>query len=66
MNQQAEAKVYFVEPGPTPEPSVRDQIESTAQAIGAADEAFLREAIDGVVWERRGFLRRLSRRPGSR
>jgi hypothetical protein len=66
MGQQAEAKVYVVEPSAPVEPGVREQIESTARAIAAADEASLREAIDSVGWERRGFLRRLSGRPATR
>ena len=35
--------------------------EGTAGAILAADEAHLREALDSVQWEERGFLRRLVR-----
>lgn len=65
MTQQAEAKVFAIEPILEPGRGVREQIESTAQAIVAADEASLREAIDSAGWERRGFLKRLKRRPGS-
>jgi hypothetical protein len=36
--------------------------ERTARAILAADEAYLRDAIESVKWEERGFLRRLVRR----
>jgi hypothetical protein len=66
MEQQAEAQVFVVEPSRPVEPGVREQIESTAQAMAAAHEASLREAIDSVDWERRGFLRRLSGRPATR
>jgi hypothetical protein len=66
MEQQAEAKVFFVEPSPSDEPGVREQIESTAQAMAPVHDAFLREAIDSFDWERRGFLRTLSGRPAPR
>jgi len=35
--------------------------ERTGRAIVAADEAFLRDSIESVRWEERGFLRRLVR-----
>jgi hypothetical protein len=66
MEQQAEAKVFFVESGRPVEPGVREQIESTAHAMAAVHDAFLREAIDSFDWERRGFLRRLNGRPVTR
>jgi hypothetical protein len=66
MTQQAVAQLFAVEPSPETGRGVREQIESTAQAMAAADEASLREAIDSVSWERRGFLRRLSARPTTR
>ncbi len=66
MTQQAEAKVFAVEPTPPVGSGVREQIESTAQAMAAVEEASLREAIDSVSWERRGFLRRLSVRSTTR
>ena len=59
MTQQAEARVLTVEPDVTPERDVRDQIESTAPGVAAGDGAHLREAMDSVVWERRGVLGRL-------
>jgi hypothetical protein len=36
--------------------------EGSAHAILAADEAHVRQAIESVEWEERGFLRRLARR----
>jgi hypothetical protein len=62
MMQHAEARAFAVEPDLTPERDVRDQIESTAQAVAAADSAYLREAMDSIVWERRGLLGRLRSR----
>jgi hypothetical protein len=35
--------------------------ERTGRAIVAADEAYLRDSIESVRWEERGFLRRLVR-----
>ena len=55
MIQQAEAKVFAVEPTPEPQLGAREQIDATARAMAATDEAVLREAMDGVRWERRGF-----------
>jgi hypothetical protein len=66
MEQRAEAKVFFVEPSAPVEPGVREQIESTAQAMAPVHDAFLREAIESVDWERLGFLRRLTGRPATR
>jgi hypothetical protein len=63
MTQQAEARVFTVEADLTPERQVRDQIESTAQGMAAGDGAHLREAMDSVVWDRRGILGRLRSRP---
>ena len=62
MTQQAEARVFTVEADLTPERQVRDQIESTA-GMAAGDGAHLREAMDSVVWDRRGILGRLRSRP---
>ena len=64
MTQQAEARIFTVEPDLAPEREVREQIESTAQAMAAAHDAYLREAMDSVVWERRGFLGRLTGQKG--
>ena len=63
MTQQAVARTYEVAQSPEIERSVREQIESTAQAMAATDEHWLPEALESVSWERRGFLRKLSRRP---
>ena len=40
----------------------REVIARTSRAAVAAHDADLRAAIDGVKWERRGFLRALTRR----
>jgi hypothetical protein len=66
MEQQAEAKVFFVESSPPAARGVREQIESNAQAMAPAHAGPLREAIESVDWERRGLLRRLSARPATR
>jgi hypothetical protein len=66
MEQQAEAKVFFVEPSTAAASGVGEQIESTAQAMAPVHDAFLREAIESFDWERRGFLRTLSGRPATR
>jgi hypothetical protein len=66
MEQQAEAKVFFVESSPPVDLEVREQIESTAQAMAPVRDAFLQEAIESVDWERRGLLRRLTARPATR
>jgi hypothetical protein len=66
MEQQAEAQVFVVEPSRPVEPGVREQIESTAQAMAPVHDAFLWEAIESVDWERRGFLRRLTGGPATR
>lgn len=40
----------------------RDSLTRTSRAAVTAHEADLRAAMDGVEWERRGFLRALTRR----
>jgi hypothetical protein len=40
----------------------REVLTRTSRAAVAAHEADLRAAMDGVEWERRGFLRALRRR----
>jgi hypothetical protein len=45
----------------TTTPDKQQSRESTAKAIVAADEAHVRDAIESVKWEERGFLRRLVR-----
>jgi hypothetical protein len=46
-------------PAPT---SIREQLDATTRAVVSADEAYLREALASVHWERRGPLQRLVRR----
>ena len=41
---------------------IREQLDATTRAVGAAHDAYLREALESVQWERRGPLRRLVRR----
>ena len=41
--------------------AIRDGIEMTTRAVVAADEAYLRDAIESVSWQRRGLLQRLRR-----
>jgi hypothetical protein len=66
MNQRAEAKVFFAASRPPAARRVREQIESNAKAMAPVHDGFLREAIESVDWERRGFLRTLRARPPSR
>ena len=40
---------------------VREQIDRTAHAVALGHDAYLLEALDGVSWERRGLLGRLTR-----
>jgi replicative DNA helicase len=61
MTQQAEAKIFAVESAQDSQHEVRGLIDATTRAMAATDEAHVREAMDGVRWERRGFLGRLSR-----
>jgi hypothetical protein len=41
--------------------AIRDDIEATTRAVVAADEAYLRDAIESVSWQRRGLLQKLTR-----
>jgi hypothetical protein len=41
--------------------AIRDGIEATTRAVVAADEAYLRDAIESMSWQRRGLLQRLRR-----
>ena len=41
--------------------AIRDDIEATTRAVVAADEAYLRDAIESVSWQRGGLLQRLTR-----
>jgi hypothetical protein len=43
--------------------SIRAQIAATSQAVAAADEAYVRIALESVKWERRGLFQRLTARP---
>jgi hypothetical protein len=43
-------------------PGIRDQLDATTRAVGAAHDAHLRAALESVKWERRGPLHRLVRR----
>jgi hypothetical protein len=42
---------------------LQGQIDATSQAVAAADQAYLTDAIGSASWERRGLLERLRRRP---
>jgi hypothetical protein len=39
----------------------REHLDATTQVVAAADEAYVRRALDSVEWERRGLLQRLTR-----
>ena len=39
----------------------REHLQTTRQMVAAADEAYVRRALDSVEWERRGLLQRLTR-----
>ncbi len=41
--------------------NVTQEFEAIARAVVAADEGYLREALESVQWERRGWLGRLAR-----
>ncbi len=41
--------------------TLREDMEASARALAAADDAPLREAMEGVRWERSGLLQRLTR-----
>jgi hypothetical protein len=41
--------------------TVRDEIEATARAVVAVDQAYIHNAIESVNWQRRGLLKRLTR-----
>ncbi len=45
--------------------STREQLETTARTVVAADGARLQDALDRVHWRRRGFLQRLTRDPAA-
>jgi hypothetical protein len=65
MTQHAEARV-FPEAVPAADQGIREQIDATSQAVAAADQAYLLDAIGSLNWERRGILQRLTRRPRPR
>ena len=46
---------------PTRRRTAGEDLEATSRAVLAAHEGRTLEAIDSVRWERRGFLRRLTR-----
>jgi hypothetical protein len=43
--------------------SIQTQISATSRAVADADEAYVRNAVDSVRWERRGLFQRLAIRP---
>jgi hypothetical protein len=45
--------------------SIRAQMTATRRAVAAADEAYVRKALESVRWERRGLLQRLTWEPAS-
>jgi hypothetical protein len=45
--------------------STREQLETTARTVVAADTAQLRDALGRVQWRRRGFLQRLTQDPAA-
>ncbi len=52
---------WYPNEGATPNLPLRAEMEATARALLAADQADVHEAMNSVRWERRGFLRRLTR-----
>jgi hypothetical protein len=42
--------------------TLRIDMQATTRALCAADNAYVHEAMNSVVWERRGLLQRLIRR----
>jgi hypothetical protein len=62
MTQHAEGRL-LPEAAPAVDRGIREQIDATSQAVAAADQAYLLDAIGSVSWERRGLLQRLTRRP---
>jgi hypothetical protein len=56
MRASASSRIESRERGP----GVLEELERTALAVIAADEAYLREAIESGRWERRGLLQRLA------
>ena len=43
-------------------PTPRHHLDATRHVVAAAEEAHVGRALDSVEWERRGLLRRLTRR----
>jgi hypothetical protein len=43
---------------------IREQLAKTRNAVSAGEDKRLRDAVHPARWERRGFFRRLRRRPG--
>jgi hypothetical protein len=41
--------------------TLAERLEPTSRAVAEAHDAFLRNSIEAVSWERRGFLGRLTR-----
>jgi hypothetical protein len=63
MNDRPSANLFAVQAestGPAP-PGTRERLAATRAAVAYAEDAPLREVIDGVRWQRRGFLQRLAR-----
>jgi hypothetical protein len=63
----AQAEIPFREDEtiPSRDIGIREQLEATTRAVGAAHDAHVREALESVEWERRGLLGRLARRPAA-
>jgi hypothetical protein len=56
---QAETTFRQEQAHPPATAGIREQPDATTRALVAADEAYLREALESVHWEHRGPLRRL-------
>ena len=61
MNQPA---TQIATESPAFQRGVREQMELTRSAVAAGEDKHLQDAVRPTRWERRGFFRRLRRRPG--
>jgi hypothetical protein len=61
MNQPA---TQIATQSPASARGIREQMEMTRRAVAPGEDRLLQDAVHPTRWERRGFFRRLRRRPG--
>jgi hypothetical protein len=66
MARHTEVRILVPGASPAADRAVRELIDATSHAVAAADQAYVLDAVGRVGRERRGLIRRRTRRPRHR